>query len=718
VLARFECWSDVRNQRHSFIAAGKYFLRVEFPTALSARNNRPQLQRVREAVELFDRLAVVDNAAFESLLSEFLVHQSERRTGTSLPLRRPHVVWPTWEFQLTGTLLKGGAIESQSAVTWGQLFGCPDDPWETSSEFRAAMEMVKVMALKIRGNRHNFCVSNFWQIHGDAMLLTGSQKLVKELQTTRPKPLSREMNRLFELRAPPVAHLMAVGDKAALMKTWKKPEKRVKVRVRSKIEDAEVLPAVYWDSELLEMTAAFARTDMTTLKLVLSDLTEEDTVLASCRVNTGYLLNALVQRHPLCFAADRSFPAFKRPGKVKAWDVQWSDASGLRFGAVLSAFAEAKLTKTLTLSSTTKDDGIYDDPVYWVWLAYAFWSRGSHSSIQDLTISWINLTEAHVSAVKKVLANNFPEPVEIESTTPSPYGYVDIGKGTSLHFAGPRTGNAAALILAEDYRCRAHYDSSSHNGVADVVVPGYGICKVALVGDTTFVPDTLGFTWIGNGSGIRSLSITLADVENNQVLPKLLKLVGKRLQTLSLDFSCVIDRQLSLDLSAVASACPELKELWLWDWNVLLGDDLEALQTWGIQKLSIHGSEMVDGLGSCLSDSNYRMSRELVELEISAVELEVSPSRIYRHRMILFDEAYITSLIEHKGEILSVMKEKMPKRSKCAMISVVCGRGGNLQAVQYLDSSILSIIFAFAATPQSRFVEVVEHHRRDYVFVH
>jgi hypothetical protein len=100
------------------------------------------------------------------------------------------------------------------------------------------------------------------------------------------------------------------------------------------------------------------------------------------------------------------------------------------------------------------------------------------------------------------------------------------------------------------------------------------------------------------------------------------------------------------------------------------------------------------------------------------VELEVSPSRIYRHRMILFDEAYITSLIEHKGEILSVMKEKMPKRSKCAMISVVCGRGGNLQAVQYLDSSILSIIFAFAATPQSRFVEVVEHHRRDYVFVH
>jgi hypothetical protein len=699
VIASFECWPDVINQYQKFITADKCFLRVEFPTAPSARNDRQQLQRVREAVELFDGLAAVDNAAFESLLSEFLIHRLERRTGTP---RRPRVVWPTWELQLSGTVSTGDAIESQSALTWGQLFGCPDDPWGTSSAFRAAMEALTALGLGTGGNRHNFLASNFWLVCGHEKLMEGSQKLVSQMRRVRPKPFSREMNKLFELRAPPVAHLIAVYEKAALVRTWKQPGKRGKTKVKP--EEAAVLPALFQEREVPELTAAIARTDVATLKLVLSDWVEQGTVSADRRLNTGFLLSTLVCGRSLCAAADGAFAALKRSGKFNAWDVQWSHASGLRFGTVLSAFAEAKLTKTLTLSTTKRDGGSYADPVYWTWLAYAFWSRDSRSSIQNLTISRINLTEAHVAAVKKVLASSFPAPAENQSTAPSAYGYLDIRKGTGLRLARLGARIAAALIPAEDCRFRAHYDASSRNGVADVVVPGYGICEVALGAKTTFVSDTLSRARTESGCGIRTFSLTLVDVENDRVLAQLLQLVGKGLQTLSLDFRCVDDRRVSLDLSAVASGCPELKELRLRDWNVVLGDDWEALEAWSIKKLSIRGSREVVELAACLSDPDCHMSRELVELAIS-------PDRIRQwHRLICYDGAYVASLMAHNGEVLPVAKMKIPKGAKCALISVVSGRSGRLQAVQYLDSSILSIIFA--ATSQSRSVQVAQYPSR------
>jgi hypothetical protein len=692
VLASFECWPDATKQYQKFITAEKCFLHVEFPTDPSERSNRQRLQRVREAVELFDRLAAVDNAAFESLLSEFLIYRSPRRTGTA---RRPHVVWPTWEFQLTGPLPPGDATESQSAVTWGQLLGCPDDPWKTSSAFRSAMGTLKATALGTGGNRHNFFVSAFWQVHGHEMLLEGSQKLVSPMQRVRPKPLSREVHNLLELNAPPVAHVLAVGRKAALIRTWQKPAQRGnKTRVKS--EEIAALPAIFLQRRLPEMAAAMAQADATTLKLELSDWGEDATALANSRVDTGFLLSTLVSGRSLCAAA-RSFPPCKRSGKITAWDVQWSRTSSLRIAAVLSAFAEAKATKTLTLSPAEGDDGIYSEPAYWKWVAYAFWSRSARSSIQNLTIVWINLTEAHVAAVRKVLASGFPEPAETPSASGSAYGYVDIGKGTELRLPGLEGEDDAALTLTADCRCRAFYDS---NGVADVVVPGYGVCKVELAENATFVHGVLGHARTGSGCGIRSLHLTLSTIENGRVLPQLLKLVGKGLHSLSLDSGGIEDG--SLSLGTVASACPQLKELRTRDWNVVLGGDCEgeALQTWGIKRLSMRGSGAVDGLAWCLRDPDYRMSSELVELDIC-------PSRFHRwNPPIYYDDEYVASLMEVHGEALPVVKKKMNKSSKCAVISVVSGGGG---AVQYLDSSILSIIFTFAATPQCRSVQVTQY---------
>ncbi|KAF1790747.1 Ribonucleotide reductase-related [Phytophthora cactorum] len=199
VLASFECWPDAYTQRQKFMTANKCFLRVAFPTDRQLRSDRAALQRVREAMELFDRLAAVDNEAFEELLSQFLIHRAEPRPGTK---RMPPVFWPTWECQLTGTLPVGDYVAGKTAVTWGELFGCPE---ENSLEFRAAMAKLGRLELGTGGNRHNMFATNSWQIFGDAKLVRGDQKLVSQLQRVRPSPMSREINKLFELPVPPVA---------------------------------------------------------------------------------------------------------------------------------------------------------------------------------------------------------------------------------------------------------------------------------------------------------------------------------------------------------------------------------------------------------------------------------------------------------------------------------------------------------------------------------
>lgn len=345
--------------------------------------------------------------------------------------------------------------------------------------------------------------------------------------------------------------------------------------------------------------------------------------------------------------------------------------------------------------------------MYWSWLVYAFWGGASISSVQKLTISRINLTEEHVLAVAHVLISNFPNPTALRPGTflsATNHGYVDVKKGTKVRPNGYESAGDATLVLSQDYNFRANCDGSHVNDVAKVVVPGYGVCELDLrEGVTEFVQDSC----INPGirCGIRSLSLTLTDVENDGVVSSLFGLIGKGLHTLSLDFKCLVDRQFELDLNDMAAACPDLKELTLRDWNVTLGYDTEALRSWGIKKLAIRGSEIVENLVEHMSDPANRMSRELVELE-------VSPNRIYRqHQLIIFTDDYVDSLNALDKVPLPVQKKKLAKSSRCAMISVVSNRASNLRAAQYLDSSILSIIFAFAATPECRSVKAVRFSR-------
>ncbi|OWZ20661.1 hypothetical protein PHMEG_0004889 [Phytophthora megakarya] len=83
--------------------------RVEFPADLAARRDRDQLHRVRGAIELFDRLAAVNNAFFRILFCDITYCVAD---------------------ELAGVLSSQDLIATKSFMAWDELFGCPEDPWD------------------------------------------------------------------------------------------------------------------------------------------------------------------------------------------------------------------------------------------------------------------------------------------------------------------------------------------------------------------------------------------------------------------------------------------------------------------------------------------------------------------------------------------------------------------------------------------------------------
>lgn len=107
---------------------------------------------------------------------------------------------------------------------------------------------------------------------------------------------------------------------------------------------------------------------------------------------------------------------------------------------------------------------------------------------------------------------------------------------------------------------------------------------------------------------------------------------------------------------------------------------------------------VVDDLGPCLSDLAHNLARKLVDLRLDV------PNGWD------FSEEREDKLKAHNGKYLPVVKEKLPIRSKAAMLSVFSGAlssSGNSVAVGHLDPHALELIFGFAATAARRSVTIL-----------
>jgi hypothetical protein len=271
------------------------------------------------------------------------------------------------------------------------------------------------------------------------------------------------------------------------------------------------------------------------------------------------------------------------------------------------------------------------------------------------------------------------------------------------------------FVLARAWRCRAYCDSVRTRTHADVNVPGYGICRLDLAdGKHSFVPDPI--TWgreipSNNANNLSSLQLHLKEVERDELILRLLTLVGRRLRKLDLTVE-MSDRIYTVDLSELAVVCPDLENLVICNCNVTTSN-YQALHGWGLRKLSIASADIVCDLASCLSDPTCRMARQLLTVLICVVLDEWGA---------LDDEAgtfaattsNLEALEEHDGDYLPIAGTAFPVQSKVAMISVVEQAvskeheraPSRFQVMSHMDSSVLGLIFAFAAEPARREVEV------------
>ncbi|KAF1778680.1 hypothetical protein GQ600_3271 [Phytophthora cactorum] len=171
---------------------------IRLPIDEQSRRDRKQLQRIREAVELFTILSRVDNGAFTRLLSKA---ESADAGG--------HVIYPDWELRIYGTL----SLMTRS-MSWGTLLGFHDGPWVNSAEFREASQKLKNMGLE-ETSQHFHAIDWICQRH--RLYITATQKpdTVANAQTFEP------LQRMLSIRVPPIVQMcmMPGGTKFELL--WK-----------------------------------------------------------------------------------------------------------------------------------------------------------------------------------------------------------------------------------------------------------------------------------------------------------------------------------------------------------------------------------------------------------------------------------------------------------------------------------------------------------------
>jgi hypothetical protein len=684
VAANFCCWPQTYQARPRRLQ--HCVCMVTFPGDDARRQDRAQAQWIREAVEIFDTLSAVSSEAFIGLLSEF----------GHLELERKNTMCPTWECTLSQALSPKDVVATKADVTWAALFGCPEDPMEYSLGFREAMQRLQSIGLGLNGEVHNEYAGNCWKVELQSFRLYGRQEVAHREQIPRVStPFSRELGRLLDLTAPPPFHVESVFDPAALVGGWRRTcEFPV---VHASVDELTLCMARYSAGSVPHVVAALAETKFnSSFRLVLEEGVG-DRGAPEADVNAGFLFSTLFNGHPSCLlnGVERDFPVPDPSVGFKSVVVDFTNAYRMRFGALFSAFAQASSIVKLEVVSDDYQVN-YPDPAFWNWMAYAFWSREARSAIETVSISLLNLTAVHVSVIEAAMQCGFPV-VGAAGELSSHYGHVNLLEGTELQLGGSN------VVVRRDLRCRAVYDPESMNEEVNVVVPGYGVCRATLSqGAVEFVCDASTETRTeqnaGCEHGVSSLNVEFSDVDNDDVVPRFLKAIGSPLRILALGFECV-PQPVHLELRSFAVACPALSELSLSSCNVAVSLHDDTLRGWGLAKLTLFRTNAIDALETLLGDPSYKLVRTLVQLKFSTSKettQDVTQFRQYAHR-----------LLAHDGDVLPVVKEKFPLESKLALISTFESRShiaGKIKPLQRLDANVVHLVFAFAATPESRSV--------------
>ncbi|EGZ13139.1 hypothetical protein PHYSODRAFT_302861 [Phytophthora sojae] len=659
------------------------------------RHDRKHLQHLREAIELVSAVAIVDNAAFQQLMS---VEPDEACTHH-----------PKWIFCIFGTLSPQDPAATQYHVSFGTLLGFPKDPWVDSAEFKKAMDNLEAMGLKEAVKLYNFSEFTIdWLTENSTGNIGG--RYCPALCDV-PRPLSTHLKKLFDSDVPPVVQLHATGNAASVVKRLQ--ETRVVLKYPLSATPAAQLcdgsngdqpvlhPTIYAfnldfsESGIPELTTALARTAIQYFSLGYRKYDMVDT--AQSVMSAGYLLSTLVSGRSICGVTlgDLSFPSIARNVEYGLLDLNCDWAPDGVFAATCSAVAELSSIRKVDWLGFSRTQSPTQNRLSWV--LYALCCGSLSVSIGTLQCEGVSLTKPALTAAKATLQNKFPGVIQDQGSVNLPkYGFVELKQGAQIQLVLPN-GEETVLEVSSPYRCRARYDPFSSPELVDAVVPGYGVCKVILRDEVSeFVRDGQGNSVLSRAlwNSIRSLTFSFESVEVGALVTDLLGLICWRVKSLFVR-KRKTERdpttQPVLDLSILSEVCPDLEELNIIGFNVVVGSRSHALRTWRIRKIEIYGSTIVPDLGPCLDNPSYQMARGLAILTVSAS---------YQWE---YDINEMLALNSHDGDYLALTKNRLPSESKAALISVVKSRRQR-KAVNLLDVLCLSRIFAFVSTPVRRSV--------------
>ncbi|KAJ8526018.1 hypothetical protein ON010_g15165 [Phytophthora cinnamomi] len=306
------------------------------------------------------------------------------------------LVFPIWECYLVGTLSSEDAVAVQATVTWGDLFGCPEDPNKYLSEFRQAMETLEAMRRQMAGVLSEFMGL---QAEGDCNCDT------------------------FKALIPPVVHLSAFDDTTNALQAVGA------IAPSSMTRAVETIVSMFSAPGTALVTMALARTSLSTLRLNLGDTLLERHPGAALN-NAGSLLNALLSGGAASTSRGNPCDSFslQRSGTTEDLHVTLSSKSTTK--QVCSAVAEASSIQSLVLNvGISCDRGESMNHERWGWVAYG-WSKASIVSVQEVKLTNIHLSRLCVVSIAAALASNYP--LSDFSSKSFTYGYMEIPSGTNF----------------------------------------------------------------------------------------------------------------------------------------------------------------------------------------------------------------------------------------------------------------------------------------------
>ncbi|KAE8913871.1 hypothetical protein PF005_g6290 [Phytophthora fragariae] len=427
-----------------------------------------------------------------------------------------------------------------------------------------------------------------------------------------------------------------------------------------------------------------------------------------------------------------------KQGGVKMLSVGCHDCDEWQFAALCSAIGSASVTKRLALYGVySRSDTAEVRRWKWQWLAYALFRTSTDSSVQRALITAHHLTHEVTLAIAVAIHSNSP-PATVSAEIVRDESLLNLDawrhdtsgyfvKDTELKLLDPTqggNGGSASILLEEDSWLHIVNDDDDDN--FNVVVPGFGIARVDKF-CATQVERRQHQTTDTASCGLKALNLGLgyhSGDDGGEVFADFLQLIGRRLQSLGL----YAMGSYPISMASIGQACPQLTDLVIQDMelsnpsafcldvershcklkclrlvNAFSSNDQITRFAQTIATSSSHMAQHLTELGISGSEASCRLDETNVQTFLSMLQTNHKLTYVSLGMNVELQTLHDENFRRHHGEPLPIVKDKLPTVNKLAFLSAVRGRQ---QATTELDDGVLTHILGFAANCATRAVRI------------